>query len=224
VNDNCFLRPDTTLFENALSTEISDVSFTRKDNIISGYIGWTADVGASFDMTRFCFDRHILRLKLPTQNMENRSQIHALEPSYFALLGGLIDTWATIPPTLGVTASTDATAPPYVIFLMPIQRSPVFYIWQVVLPVFIVGSLSLIAFAFPVDELDSRLSINLTLVLTSMVFKNLVSSFIPKISYLTLLDAYVNFSFVLLVLVAFENTVWSARGIATSPPSYLSLN
>jgi hypothetical protein len=75
-----------------------------------------------------------------------------------------------------------------------------------VFPVFIIGCLALITFAFPVDNLSPRLATIMTLVLTSMVFKNRATSFLPAVSYLTLIDKYLNVALLILVTVAFENT------------------
>eukprot|EP00966_Prymnesium_polylepis_P248373 5742394-Prymnesium_polylepis.1 len=59
---------------------------------------------------------------------------------------------------------------------------------------------------YPIDYDDSgtRLSITLTLVLTAAAYKFAVSSMVPTISYLTLLDKYVLFSWVVIMLNAFE--------------------
>jgi hypothetical protein len=51
------------------------------------------------------------------------------------------------------------------------------------------------------------MSVNLTLVLTAVAFKFVVSQNLPNISYLTLLDKYVLTSFVMLFIVVVENAV-----------------
>jgi hypothetical protein len=88
------------------------------------------------------------------------------------------------------------------------QRRPGYYVWNVFLPTLL---LTLIAaptvFTIPVSDTNSRLGNVLTLVLTSVAFKFVVSQSLPKIPYNTCLDWYVLSSFIMLMLVVVENVV-----------------
>lgn len=63
------------------------------------------------------------------------------------------------------------------------------------LPNFLLSVLVFTSWAIPAEELADRLSVTLTLVLTSVAFKYMVAQELPKISYLTLLDKYILMSF-----------------------------
>jgi hypothetical protein len=210
---NCVFNADGLIFENAVETQVesADIFVERKEGVITVSIGYTTEVGMRCDLSKFPFDRHYLLLKMPVNLFSNKTTFKNLilndSPSFVGLTGGLKDKWQTLAPMLAVQKDGEITS--YVSFLMPIQRFPGFYMWQIVFPVFIVGCLALTAFAFPAKDLTSRLTIITTLVLTSMVFKNMTTSFIPAVPYLTLIDKYLNASLLILVGVAFENTLVS---------------
>jgi hypothetical protein len=222
----CVFNIDSLLFENALVTQVNpgDVSFSRENGLISGSIGYSADVAMDCDLRRFPFDRHYLVLKIPIigngTSRRLRFKHSGTSPSFVGLLGGLSDKWKMLAPELVTQAAgssekgDDDDSPTYVLFLMPIQRFPGFIFWKIVFPVFILGCLAMIVFAFPADTLSPRLATIMTLVLTSMVFKNLTTAFLPAVPYLTLIDFYLNMSLVLLVTVALEIT-WAY--VSTNP-------
>lgn len=68
---------------------------------------------------------------------------------------------------------------------------------------FVLCTLSLTTFAFPVDAFSNRSSIVLSLLLTVMAFKFTVADLVPRVAYFTFLDLYLflGISFVSLVLV-----------------------
>eukprot|EP01106_Pelomyxa_sp_JSP_P005401 TRINITY_DN18559_c0_g1_i1.p1 TRINITY_DN18559_c0_g1~~TRINITY_DN18559_c0_g1_i1.p1 ORF type:complete len:123 (-),score=9.10 TRINITY_DN18559_c0_g1_i1:34-402(-) len=59
----------------------------------------------------------------------------------------------------------------------------------------------------PPEDGTDRFGLNLTLVLTAVTFKYVISSYLPKTTYLTLLDSYVIIGFTELFLLVVENFV-----------------
>lgn len=85
------------------------------------------------------------------------------------------------------------------------ERRAAYYMWNIGLPNFLLSLLVFTSFAIERQDLADRLSVTLTLVLTSVAFKYMVSQELPRISYLTLLDVYVLVSFTFLALVGGQN-------------------
>ncbi|CAK9008561.1 unnamed protein product [Durusdinium trenchii] len=85
------------------------------------------------------------------------------------------------------------------------ERRAAYYIWNIALPNFLLSMLVFTSFAIPKEDLADRLSVTLTLVLTSVAFKYMVAQELPRISYLTLLDTYILVSFAFLALVGGQN-------------------
>ncbi|CAH1248298.1 CHRNA6 [Branchiostoma lanceolatum] len=93
---------------------------------------------------------------------------------------------------------------------MHVKRKSGFYVWNVALLMFLIMSLSFTAFSVSPDKPESRLSVSLTLLLTSVAFKFMISQNLPTISYLTLLDKYVLLCMIFQCLVAVQNALVSA--------------
>ncbi|KAI8502325.1 hypothetical protein Bbelb_199130 [Branchiostoma belcheri] len=106
-------------------------------------------------------------------------------------------------------STSDKQFPLYNITLH-VKRKTGFYVWNVALLMFLIMSLSFTAFSVSPDKPESRLSVSLTLLLTSVAFKFMVSQNLPTISYLTLLDKYVLLCMIFQCLVAVQNALVSA--------------
>lgn len=84
-----------------------------------------------------------------------------------------------------------------------------FFIWNVMLIMTLISSLSLATFAVDRGLPQNRLQLSFTLVLTGVAFKFVANQSIPKISYLTHLDRYILGSMIFLYLVC----IW--HGVVT---------
>jgi hypothetical protein len=86
-------------------------------------------------------------------------------------------------------------------------RKPQYYIYNVLVPILLLSLMAFAVFFFEVSELGDRLSVALTLVLTSVAFKFVVAADLPKISYNTLLDDYILGNFMFLAVIVLENVI-----------------
>ncbi len=73
-------------------------------------------------------------------------------------------------------------------FAMTIYRKPGSVMWNVMFIMTIVGFFSFAAFAVPINEIGTRLSVVLTMVLTTVAFKYVTINMMPTISYFTMID------------------------------------
>ena len=83
-----------------------------------------------------------------------------------------------------------------------LRRKQLFYYLNIVLTMFLLGLSSFTIFFLDNEALDSRLNIQVTLLLTAVAFRFVISSYLPVTSYMTILDYYVLSLFFLLSLVA----------------------
>ena len=82
---------------------------------------------------------------------------------------------------------------------LSIARKPDYIIGNVMIILSLVGSLSFAAYSLdPVQNQSGRLSLIVTLVLTTVTFKNTVRNMMPEISYITLMDMVIYSTMVLL--------------------------
>jgi len=88
---------------------------------------------------------------------------------------------------------------------IPVVRKSGYYVWTVLAVISSICFLSFTAFAIDPEYLDQRMSIVLTLLLTAVAFKLVVADMLPKVSYWTVLDIYVNSMFAMLFVISIEN-------------------
>eukprot|EP01041_Mallomonas_annulata_P007098 gene7098-14443_t len=83
-----------------------------------------------------------------------------------------------------------------------IRRCPNYYLQNIIAVMFTLSLLGLLCFAMDVDDLGSRVSNILTLILTAVAFKFIVAQVLPRVPYNTLIDYYMNASGLSLALTA----------------------
>ncbi|XP_068681182.1 cys-loop ligand-gated ion channel-like [Montipora capricornis] len=88
-----------------------------------------------------------------------------------------------------------------------VKRKNGYYLWNIAMIIFLIDLLSFCSFSVDISSPSDRLSVTLTLLLTAVAFKFVVSQSLPTISYLTLLDKYVLSGLIFLGCMAIENAV-----------------
>eukprot|EP00808_Paulinella_micropora_P009677 g10113.t1 len=92
-----------------------------------------------------------------------------------------------------------------------VQRLWKFYLVNIAMIVFFLSTASLFGFVYELSEenISSRMDVNLTVILTVVVFKQSIMEKLPRVPYQTKLDRYVLLCFFFVFVVITENvTVW----------------
>ena len=92
-------------------------------------------------------------------------------------------------------------------FEFHIKRKYTYFLTNIVCLMFLISLLSFTTFFVSPESIGDRLGVILTLLLTAVTFKFVVSQSLPPVSYLTVLDWYVLSSVVFIFSVAIENSV-----------------
>ena len=100
---------------------------------------------------------------------------------------------------------------PFSEFLMTIHvtRQFGFYIWKVLFPLIILVIMCFAVFWMDDEGLSSRLGVGFTGVLTVVAYQFIATGSLPKVPYITLMDSYIAFSFVIMVVTIFQSIVVS---------------
>mmetsp|Transcript_12914 Transcript_12914/g.19421 ORF Transcript_12914/g.19421 Transcript_12914/m.19421 type:complete len:416 (+) Transcript_12914:283-1530(+) len=124
-------------------------------------------------------------------------------------VGDMMPEWEVHYPFDLAEANNTFTAsqhPTYTLTL-PVRRKAGFYIWNIMIPFSLISGLTLTCFALPPEEINDRLTIVMTMILTAVAFKFVASQGLPPISYLTFLDKYVLIMLFGMFLLGIEVTV-----------------
>lgn len=172
-----------------------------------------------FDITTFPFDDQVLRIHVSSY-WSNRvirfRQELSIGNNISSALANFADggQWElqtyilsdVVEPGDGGAFSKEIKEPLFQ-FHVHARRKYNYYLWNIAAMVNMISFLAFTSFAIKRSDTGKRLSVSLTLLLTVVAFKNFVSSILPKVSYLTLMDKYVLFNVAFIFLVSVQNAV-----------------
>ncbi|CAK4762370.1 unnamed protein product [Aphanomyces euteiches] len=128
-----------------------------------------------------------------------------------------------------INESTTAKIYPRVNFSIILQRQGGYYITHIVIPVTIITYMGFLSFCLnnegkPMDT-GERVLISVTMVLTAVTYKFVVAGSIPQISYMTMLDYYVTFSFVYVCCISIVNAfvLWEEEHQVMDPMTIMMI-
>jgi len=108
--------------------------------------------------------------------------------------------------------------------IVKVQRKYQYYMINVILMILAIVSLSLCSWFNHPADVANRQAVDFSLILTAVAFKLVLSSMLPTVSYMTLLDYYVLGGFAFLIMVTVCHSVMPfAAGVKFSDNSVLTL-
>jgi Neurotransmitter-gated ion-channel ligand binding domain len=166
-----------------------------------------------FQLTRFPFDTQVLRFEFQPF-LSSASHIRfadqalpstGISPEQHTELA----SWRL--KELRYTAKklpSDGFLPPIqeALFEIVVKRRPGFYVWKIFLPMLMMAVIPVVVFWIDVKEFDWLLKIPMTMLLSMVAFEFTVTRDLPRVGYLTFLDAVFLASFAFCFLCTFEIT------------------
>mmetsp|Transcript_21173 Transcript_21173/g.34485 ORF Transcript_21173/g.34485 Transcript_21173/m.34485 type:complete len:389 (-) Transcript_21173:20-1186(-) len=180
---------------------ITDESFwyDSKLDLVFGRINVIPTIQERFDHHKFPFDRQVLDIQLMSNNTELFAwkkargeypvELSLKRPEWLVQceLSSMADAWDLFDIQTQISNDPDALSSA-VHFLIFLERSSAFYIWNIAFVHFLIISAQTCMFVFPFDE--SRFDFSMQLALTTVAFKFVTTTLVPKTAYLTSLDSY----------------------------------
>mmetsp|Transcript_4128 Transcript_4128/g.7719 ORF Transcript_4128/g.7719 Transcript_4128/m.7719 type:complete len:402 (-) Transcript_4128:90-1295(-) len=156
-------------------------------------------------------DKIVMRELQPSIGKDQHRQTSAIQNRNFAESNvyKLADNLRFKEEISDTSESTSGVKRPMLAMSMKIQRKPAFHIFNTIVPMMFIVATSLGSFVVPRDETADRLSVSLTILLTTVAFKLQIGDSLPQISYLTLIDEFILSSIAFVILVVLSNAVVS---------------
>lgn len=168
------------------------------------------------ELRNFPFDRQILRLEVYAESRLSVWPSDDDDPEYPHLFNMFKSSIAQIQradwylDTFVITSMGDIYERANGFYIeLNVSRNPWFYVINLRLVNFIIVILSLTTKAVPYESFADRSSITLTLLLTSIAFKFVISTYVPPTPYLTYMDMYILAGLMVLGCVMLENFIVS---------------
>eukprot|EP01137_Pigoraptor_chileana_P013020 Opistho-2@66014 len=188
-----------------------NVYINRRRGLVLYQQNYIAVWRQGLDLRRFPFDRHMLHMPVSFQNC----QVH----EWTIDLSDCTDVPFTFQASfqcytsLGNWKLYDAEQRfepdrrDLCLILLRVERLSKFYTVNIAMFMFLIALSAGSVVALPPDAFTDRQSITLTLMLTAVAFKYIVTQQLPPVSYTTYMDRYILASFLLIVVVLVENLI-----------------
>jgi Neurotransmitter-gated ion-channel ligand binding domain/Neurotransmitter-gated ion-channel transmembrane region len=96
----------------------------------------------------------------------------------------------TVRPELGQARMYDGSESPEIRFMIQVERRSHFYVWKVFLPLILMVFLSWAVFWIEPIDLTNQVTVAVTTILTVIAFAFAISATMPRVPYLTYIDAF----------------------------------
>jgi hypothetical protein len=167
-----------------------------------------------FDLRRFPFDSQVLRFEYQPFLSTATQFTFAPQPLPFTGISPEQHTELAAWHLENLRYTTDkVTSDPYqpaareALFQITATRRSGFYLWKIFLPLIMITVIPIVVFWIDVKEFDWILKIPMTMLLSMVAFQFTITRDLPRIGYVTFLDAVFLASFVFCFLGVFEITL-----------------
>ena len=159
----------------------------------------------SLSMRRFPFDKQTLKAVF-------RIPGFSIDEVVFVGEGAEFDSQMESPQwnLEGVGISVEAGPSPGFVLNVNVRRDPLFTLRLVGLPLALIVVLSWSVFWMERSSLGDRLSVSFVGILTAVAYQIVVGDLLPHVSYITLMHAFLNFSFLIMCASVVANLVVGA--------------
>ena len=96
---------------------------------------------------------------------------------------------------------------PCLVLTAHLHRRSLYYVFNIIAPMAMFALMTVLMRAVPITQTADRLAISMTMVLTIAAYKSNISTLMPPISYLTLIDKYVLWCFLMVGVIVFWNVL-----------------
>ncbi len=172
---------------------------------------FSVELKSFFDLTKFPFDEQTLHVEIESFAWDENNVKLQIDEDKTGFNPNLnLPEWEIGEGEAQIKQNQEVrSGVPFSKFLMQIKliRKPGFYLWKVIIPLMILVIISWSVFWMSEESLADRISFSLTGILTVVAYQFLISENLPNISYLTLMDAILSLSFVVIALTVAENIV-----------------
>jgi len=195
---------------------------------------YSGTIANQMDLRLFPFDADLVEIKLGPRVYKAGKVVfeHDAEFPIDAMeikSPSLID-WDLYTPATFMVVQADAGHCNAVLSLH-VARRYAYYMWKIIAVNYGAATFSWVAFLMPAAMIEERLNLTVTLFLAEVAFCFILSGELPKVPYLTLIDAIILGSFVMLFLIGLQSAVayvlsqqadatrWFAQGNASMTES-----
>ena len=220
----CKLKPDQVwtpgvMFRNAMDIKRTFSSFkVDQTGTVTFMQRFYGEFSVPLDLKKFPFDTQILQIMVGNIDYGVGELVFEVDEARTGMGESLTPDWEIHSPTARVEIGKyrlDGLKRSMFLYEAKAHRDPNFYIWKVFFPMMLIVFMSWAVFWIDPEPIAPRISLSLISMLNIIAYNFAISTFIPRISYLTLADKYILGCLVIVfftLLVGISSSILSARG------------
>jgi len=172
----------------------------------------TAEARSRLNLRRYPFDRQRLEaffevlgfgeneVVLTRDDGAGTQEMTNIQVPQWEVTGIAVSSGSAAPPRAGMDVQSSV-----LVLNLDVRRRPFFMLRLVILPLMLIVVLSWSVFWMDRSSLGDRMSVSFVGILTAVAYQNMVSSIMPQISYVTLMNATLNMSFLVMCATVVVN-------------------
>lgn len=200
---------------NALELSSSDEDMRLKDKetgLVTASVRYQGLLTQFFRLKHFPFDSQNIRIDIGSRSNMGKvqfvthtskestiSKFHNAEWQFDGFRAKFTSTDPDHSPTGAIYSQVH--------YKIKMLRYAGYYVWNIALPTFMLVCLSFFVSGVDLADFGTRMSITLTIILTTVAFKLAIGTTLPKVSYFTLMDFYVFGANVFVYVMALLNWI-----------------
>lgn len=207
---NSIWHPDITFPNESGPRETENIEVIVFENGTIEYEErFSVTLEAHYDLRHFPFDSQILEVEIESLAWSEQHLIFHEETDMIGFSDDFeLAEWHTTNVETEIRHVREIRdRHPFSEFVMEIhvERLSGFYIWRLFMPMIVIVALSWSVFWMHADDLSNRLMVSFTGILTVVAYQFTIASSLPRIPYMTFMDAVITFSFFMMALTIVEN-------------------
>ena len=106
-----------------------------------------------------------------------------------------------------VTKKKNHSSLRFALIRVRVRRNPMYFIANIIFPLFVIVSCSFSIFSIPAKEIGDRLSVSVTILLTFTAFQSIIAEELPQTSDMLLIDWYIGMAYLLQALLVLTSCI-----------------
>ena len=205
-------NPRLEIMKSNKPTMLSDYNISIDKNKI--FVGWKAmsKVENNFDFSFFPFDKQNFQFPIMGFYSSNEVKIIGNFFNESSFKNFEVEGWKVVTKNIQqVQEEWEDTTYDRLIYVIQMEREYISFVFRYIIPMGIITLFAFISILLPKKELESKITIQASSLISIIAFNLVLDSAIPQLSYLTLMDIFTTLSLFLVFSITFFTIIFSKK-------------
>ena len=209
---NWVFNPRLEIMKSNKQTMLSEYNIYVNKNKI--YVEWKAasKIENNFDFTFYPFDEQKFKFQIMGFNPSNKVKIIGNFFDENSFKNFEVEGWKVVTKNFQqVQEEWEDETYDKLIYVIQMEREYISFVFRYIIPMGIITLFAFISILLPKKELESKITIQASALISIIAFNLVLDSAIPQLSYLTLMDIFTTLSLFLVFSITFLTIILSKK-------------